>query len=309
MLPGAHSFAINSLFKSLSNEQLMSRFSHALKIGLLVLISQGLVLAQSGKPVYVNPLGMQAYTFRGSWGNGIEATLDTIQKLGITEMEGGPIAGMTTEELRRQLDKRNIKMPSIGADYKKLSESADETIKNAKILGAKFVMVAWIPHDKSGFTLADAKQAVIDFNKAGKTLKEAGITLTYHNHGYEFVPYEDGTLFDYLVKNTNPEYVSFEMDILWTAFPGQDPVKLLNKYGSRWKLMHLKDLKKGVKGDLSGGTPKTNDVALGTGSIDIAGILKAARKAGVKHYFIEDESPSYLKQIPETIAYIKGLKY
>ncbi len=287
----------------------MTKLTYIFKVCLALLISHGSIMAQKGKPVYTSPLGIQAYTFRGSWANGIEATLDTIQKLGITEMEGGPIKGMTTEELRRQLDKRNIKMPSIGADYNQLVASADETIKNAKILGANFVMVAWIPHDKEGFTLENAKKFVEDFNKAGKILKENGITLTYHNHGFEFVPYEDGTLFDYMVKNTNPEYVSFEMDILWTAFPGQDPAKLLNKYGSRWKLMHLKDLKKGVKGDLSGGTPKTNDVALGTGSIDIDGILKAAKKAGVKHYFIEDESPSYLKQIPQTIAYIKGVRY
>lgn len=266
-------------------------------------------VAMAQKPVYTNPIGMQAYTFRGSWGNGIEATLDTIKSLGVTEMEGGPIKGMETAELRKQLDKRGIKMVSIGADYNALAKSTEETIRDAKILGAKFVMVAWIPHGKEGFTLADAKKAVEDFNRAGKSLKENGITLTYHNHGYEFVPYEDGTLFDYIVKNTNPEYVSFEMDILWTAFPGQDPVALLNKYGSRWKLMHLKDLKKGVKGDLSGSTPKTNDVALGTGSIDIAGVLKAAKKAGVKHYFIEDESPSYLKQIPVTIKYIKSITY
>lgn len=263
-------------------------------------------IAQS-KPVYTNPIGLQAYTFRGSWGKGIEATLDTIKSLGVTEMEGGPIQGMTTEELRKQLDKRGIKMVSIGADYKKLAESAEQTIKDAKILGAKYVMVAWIPHNGK-FDLETAKKAAADFNKAGKALKEAGIELTYHNHGYEFEPYEDGTLFDYLVKNTNPEYVNFEMDLLWTAFPGQDPAALLLKYPTRWKLMHLKDLKKGVVGNLSGGTPTTNDVALGTGSIDIAAALKAAKKVGVKHYFIEDESPSYLKQIPQTIAYIKGLK-
>ena len=273
---------------------------------LMVLLSQA-TFAQSGKPVYTNPIGLQAYTFRGSWPKGIEATLDTIKSLGVTEMEGGPIKGMSTEELRKQLDKRGIKMVSIGADYKALSESTEETIKNAKILGAKYVMVAWIPH-KNPFDLETAKKAVEDFNKAGKSLKESGITLTYHNHGYEFVPYEDGTLFDYIVKNTNPEYVSFEMDVLWAAFPGQDPAALLTKYGSRWKLMHLKDLKKGVEGNLSGGTPTTNDVALGTGSINIPAVLKAAKKAGVKHYFIEDESPSYLKQIPQTIAYIKSVK-
>lgn len=260
------------------------------------------------KPLYTKPIGLQAYTFRGSWPKGIEATLDTIKSLGVTEMEGGPIKGMETAELRHQLDKRGIKMVSIGADYNELAKSADQTIKNAKILGAKYVMVAWIPHDKSGFTLENAKKAVEDFNRAGKTLKENGITLTYHNHGYEFVPYQDGTLFDYIVKNTNPEYVSFEMDILWTAFPGQDPAALLNKYGKRWKLMHLKDLRKGVKGDLTGNTPTTNDVALGTGSIDIPAVLRAAKKVGIEHYFIEDESPSYLKQIPVTIKYIKSLK-
>ncbi|WP_205748273.1 sugar phosphate isomerase/epimerase family protein [Dyadobacter bucti] len=272
-----------------------------------LLATQTGVFAQ-GKPVYTSPIGLQAYTFRGSWDKGIEATLDTIKSLGVTEMEGGPLKGMTAEELRKQLDKRGIKMVSIGADYKLLSESTAETIKNAKIFGAKYVMVAWIPHKGGNFDLETAKKAVADFNKAGKELKEAGITLTYHNHGYEFVPYEDGTLFDYIVKNTNPEYVSFEMDVLWTAFPGQDPAKLLLKYPTRWKLMHLKDLKKGVKGNLSGGTPTTNDVALGTGQIDIPAVLKAAKKVGIKHYFIEDESPSYLKQIPQTIAYIKGIK-
>ncbi|MEO6287137.1 MAG: sugar phosphate isomerase/epimerase [Dyadobacter sp.] len=260
-----------------------------------------------GKPVYTKPIGLQAYTFRGSWGKGIEATLDTIKSLGVTELEGGPIKGMTTEELRKQLDKRGIKMVSIGADYKLISESTAETIKNCKILGATFVMVPWIPH-KGAFDLATAKQAVADFNKVGKELKEAGITFTYHNHGYEFEPYEDGTLFDYIVKNTNPEYVSFEMDVLWTAFPGQDPAKLLLKYPTRWKLMHLKDLRKGVEGNLSGGTPTTNDVALGTGSIDIPAVLKAAKKVGIVHYFIEDESPSYLKQIPQTVAFVKSVK-
>lgn len=282
-----------------------------MKSNRLIYLFLGILLSQSSfaqKQLYTKPIGLQAYTFRASWPNGIEATLDTIKSLGVTEMEGGPIKGMSTEELRKQLDKRGIKMVSIGADYNQLAQSTDETIKNAKILGAKYVMVAWIPHDSKGFTLENAKKAVADFNKAGKTLKENGITLTYHNHGYEFVPYEDGTLFDYIVKNTNPEYVSFEMDILWTAFPGQDPAALLNKYGSRWKLMHLKDLRKGVKGNLSGGTPTTNDVALGTGSIDIPAVLKAAKKVGIVHYFIEDESPSYLKQIPQTIAYIKGLK-
>ena len=104
-------------------------------------------------------------------------------------------------------------------------------------------------------------------------------------------------------------YVSFEMDVLWTQFGGGNPVALLKKYGNRWKLMHLKDLRKGVPKDLTGGTSQENDVTLGTGEIDIPGILKEANKIGIKHFFIEDESSRVNTQVPQTIAYLKSLKY
>jgi sugar phosphate isomerase/epimerase len=73
--------------------------------------------------------------------------------------------------------------------------------------------------------------------------------------------------------------------------------------------MHLKDLKKGVKGDLSGGTDVRNDVALGTGQMDFPAILKAARKAGTKYYFIEDESPSVLQQLPQSLRFLEQIRF
>ena len=72
--------------------------------------------------------------------------------------------------------------------------------------------------------------------------------------------------------------------------------------------MHLKDLKKGVAGNMSGGTSPEHDVPLGTGQLDIPAILKAAKKAGVRHYYIEDESSKVLEQVPQTMAYLKSLK-
>jgi sugar phosphate isomerase/epimerase len=148
---------------------------------------------------------------------------------------------------------------------------------------------------------------VEDFNMIGKSLKENGITFCYHNHGFEFQPYEGGTLFDYIVKNTNPEYVSFEIDILWAFHGGAEPVSLMKKYGKRFKLVHLKDLRNGVKGDLTGNTPLVNDVTLGTGQVDVAGVIREGKKIGIKHYFIEDESPTWYEQVPKSIAYLKGL--
>ena len=85
-------------------------------------------------------------------------------------------------------------------------------------------------------------------------------------------------------------------------------MKLLKKYKERWKLVHLKDLRKGVKKDLTGGTSPENDVPLGTGEIDIPGIVKQANKLGIKHFFIEDESSNVQGQVPQSIAYLKSLK-
>lgn len=276
-------------------------------LAILFFTEAGPLFAQSDKPLYTSPLGIQAYTYRNSFPHGVAATLDTIQSLGITELEGGPPKGMTPEEFRKLADERNIKIPSTGASYGDIVENPEEVIRKAKTLGASYVMVAWIPHEDS-FELEDAQKAVQDFNRVGKLLRENGLTFSYHIHGYEFSPYKDGTLFDYIAENTNPEDVSFEMDILWAYHGGQDPAELLLKYGDRWKLMHIKDLKKGVEGDFTGSTSTENDVAVGTGQIDIPAVLRAAKKVGIKHYFIEDESSRVSVQVPQTIAYLKSLQ-
>ncbi len=215
---------------------------------------------------------------------------------------------MPPEEFKRLCEERGISIPATGAGFEQLMRSPDSVAMKAKALGAKFVMCAWVPHKKGAFNLDDAKKAVEVFNKAGKVLKEHGITFCYHAHGYEFQPYKNGTLLDYIFENTDPRYVSFEMDILWVHFGGGDPVKLMKKYGSRWKLMHLKDLKKGTPKDLTGLTSEENDVPLGTGELDIPAILKQAKKIGIKHYFIEDESNNVMGQVPVSISYLKSLK-
>jgi sugar phosphate isomerase/epimerase len=99
------------------------------------------------------------------------------------------------------------------------------------------------------------------------------------------------------------------MDIFWVVHAGQDPVHLLWKYRFRWELMHLKDMRKGTPtGLLTGESDVTNCVPLGTGMIDWPPILRAAQKAGVQWYFIEDESPLSEDQIPQSLVYLRDLK-
>ncbi|NQW75679.1 MAG: sugar phosphate isomerase/epimerase [Cytophagales bacterium] len=264
--------------------------------------------AQKGPSINGVPLGMVSYTYRQSLQKDMPTTLDSLKALKVYDMEFSSLFGKKATEIRKLLDERGMYCSSFGVSYPDALMKSDEVAANAKALGAKFVRVAWIPHE-GPFTKALADKTIADFSIIGKNLKENyGLEFCYHNHGFEFAPYEGGTYFDYIAKNTDPKFVNFEMDILWTFFPGIDPAKLLEKYPNRFKLMHVKDLKKGVIGNLSGGTSSENDVALGTGQLNLPAIMKAAKKAKIQHYYIEDESSLHAIQVPESIKYLLSIK-
>ena len=115
-------------------------------------------------------------------------------------------------------------------------------------------------------------------------------------------------MFEYMMDKTNPAYINFQMDVFWIKNPGQDPVALLQKYPTRWKMLHLKDRRVGTANNPNGRQDVETNVVLGSGDVGIAEVMKAAKKIGIKHYFIEDESSNILEQLPISIAYLKGLK-
>ena len=274
---------------------------------LLAIVSTFPVSAQRfGKTLKETP-GVVSYTYRNSFQKDIGGTLDMIKALGVTNIEFSNLFGSTAADIRKMLDERGMRCTSFGVGYNDLVNKTEEVARNAKALGASYVRVASIPYGDV-FDLEDAKKAVADFNRAGRELKEKhNLTFCYHNHGFEFQPYGEGTYFDYMMEHTDPKFVSYELDILWAFHPGADPVALIKKYPKRFKLMHVKDLRKGVKGDFSGRTPVENDVALGTGQIDVAAVIKAAKKSSIQYYYIEDESPSIETQVPQSLAFLKGL--
>jgi sugar phosphate isomerase/epimerase len=266
--------------------------------------------AQTGdQPLFTSPIGVQMYSFRNVTPEiGIEAVLDMIRDMGMTEIEGGPPRGMSPEEFRRLAEARGLRIPSTGASFEQLATDVDAIAERARALGARYVMTAWIPHQNGNFGLEDARKAVEVFNTAGKALREHGLTFTYHFHGYEMRPYGDGTLLDYLVRNTDPEYVSFQMDVFWVHFGGGDVPQILRKYPDRFKTLHLKDMKPGIPKDLTGLTEDDHNVALGTGELPMREILRAAKEIGIEHYFIEDESSHVLDQLPRSIEYLRTVR-
>ncbi len=250
-------------------------------------------------------IGLQLYSLRNQFKKDVKGTLDLIQSWGITKLEGGATYGMPLDQFTKELASRNLKVVSVGASFEELDGQVDVVIKNAKVYDARYVMCAWIPHPQNNFSIADVQKAIEVFNRAGKVLEEQGIQLTYHPHGYEFQPYGNGTLFDYMARKAR--YFKFEMDVYWVQHGGEDPMLLLNRYPNQFVLLHLKDMAKGVKGNTSGHEDVETNVVLGSGQVEIDKLVARAGELGIPYLFIEDESSKVVTQVPKSLKYLSEL--
>ena len=276
-----------------------------MKSGILILVI--VILLQIGvQQAVAQEFGIQLYSLRNQFKKDVPGSLKTISDWGLTNLEGGDTYGLTFEEFDGLLDKHNLDVVSIGANYDDLKNNPEKVLASAKQFSAKYVMCSWIPHKGNKFDIGTTKEAVAIFNTAGKLLKDAGITLAYHAHGYEFRPYEDGTLFDYMAENATN--FAFEMDVFWVQHGGVDPMTLLNKYPDKFVLFHLKDMEKGVVGNNTGHEDVETNVVLGTGQVDIEAIVKRGMELGVEYMFIEDECSRVVDQVPQSLKFLNGIK-
>ena len=260
-------------------------------------------------PSFKGPIGLQLYSLRDQFAKDVPGSLALARDFGFKYVELAGTYGQTPEQFKQTLAQYGFKPVASHFPYEKYRDDVESIARDAKVLGLEYVGCAWIPH-QGDFDEQECREAAAVFNRAGEALAKHGLKFFYHVHGYEFQPRGSGTLFDLMMSETNPKFVSYEMDVLWVVFPGQDPARLLKKYGKRWTLMHMKDLKKGVAtGALTGHTDVANNVVIGTGQVDWPALFRAAKKAGVKYYFIEDESPSVVEQIPQSLRFLEQVRF
>ncbi len=269
------------------------------------------ILAAGAQAKFTEHLGLQLYSLRVQVKEqGLPAALDLVKGYGVTEVEGGVGESWPpAAQVRAWLNARGLTAPSVHASYDQLAKDLPGVIRDARTLGATFVICPWIPHE-GRFDAALMRQAAANFNRWGAACRAAGLRFGYHPHGYEFVPgaRPGDTLLDDLIRATRPENVGFEMDIFWVVHGGGDPVRLLEKYPTRWVALHVKDMRPGtVTGQPTAHAEPADNVAVGAGRIDWKAVIGAAEKVGVKYYFIEDETPDPLRCIPASLAYLRAL--
>lgn len=251
-------------------------------------------------------LGVQLYSFRHQLDKDVAGTIAKVRALGFRDVEIYSLHKMTATAFADLLKRHNLRCASFHMSYEQCRDNLSAVIADAKTLSVEYVTVAWIPHKT--FDRATCLKAAKDFTEWGKTLRGYDLKFAYHLHGYEFHTSTEGTLLDTLMANTPKELVDYEMDVFWVTHGGGDPAALLRRYEGRFRLMHLKDMAKGTKGDLTGQAPDATNVPLGTGAIDWPSVLRAAEDTGVKYYYIEDEHPDAMKQVPISLKYLAGLK-
>jgi sugar phosphate isomerase/epimerase len=255
------------------------------------------------------PLGLQLESFKIRLAADVTSGLDIVKADGFTIIETAGTYKMTPEQFRMELDVHGLKAVSSHFSYESLASDLPRVIATARTLGSTNIVVPGIPH-KGVFDAAAASKAAADFNTWGKALGAAGMRLLYHPHGAEFEPLPGGgTGFDVLMAQTDPKVVFFEMDVFWIVYAGQDPVALLAKYPERWRMFHLKDLKKGVRtGIYTGHAPIEDFVTIGTGQINFVPLLAEGRKIGIEYSFIEDESVDPVGNVPPSQRYLDSIK-
>jgi sugar phosphate isomerase/epimerase len=269
----------------------------------------GSSLSAKAKAPFRHPAGMELWTYRREAEKDLPGTLKTIRDLGFTDIETASFYGRTAPEFRRMLDRAGLTCTSLISTPTELRSGFAGVVSDAKTVGAKYVIVATIQR-KGVLTAEEVDRAAAEFNEFGTMLKALGLRLGYHPHGFEFVRTPEGNLFDRLLAQTRPDAVTYELDVFWMAHGGGDPVRYLDENPGRFELLHLKDLAKGTPtGVPTGKAPDEASVAVGSGTLDWKRILDAAQRAGVKYYYIEDESPRAAVQVPQSVAYLKKIGF
>jgi len=241
--------------------------------------------------------GLQLYTVRDPLAADPDGTLRRVVRAGYREVELAGLSGMTATTFQEKLKRHGLAVPSIHAGYDDLRGNLDGVVREAKIFGASFIVCPSVDAGERR-TADDWKRVCQTLARAGRAARRHGLTLAYHNHDYEFVPFADGaTPFDLLLRETDPGDVRLELDVYWVARAKIDPVRCLWDNAARIALVHLKDLGR------NGAT-----VELGAGTLALEQILRTALRIGAKHLFVEqDDSADPLESIGTSLRFLEGL--
>lgn len=263
----------------------------------------GLYACGISKPAAKKPLAIQLYTIRDAVSDDLEKALEQLAALGFTKLEiygyNGTFFGKSRTEFQTILQQTGLKVISshhttgmLHKDEGTLLDGWEKSVEDLHFIGSEYMVCSYIfPEER---ILENYKKLPELFEKSGEITQKAKIQFAYHNHDFEFEKLEDHkTIYDFILENTSSDLVKMELDLYWISKAGLDPLAYFEKHPGRFPLWHVKDMKAGTK----------DFTETGNGTINFKRIFSAREKAGLKHWFLEQDSSD--KDIFESILISK----
>ena len=270
------------------------------------------------------PVALQLYTVRDNVAEDFVGTLVKVKEMGYDGVEFAGLYDHSPAQIKHWCDSVGLVALSAHVPFDEMVQDIDKVIADYKAIGCEYIVVPYVseechPDGENFYKMIEG------IKTWGKKAHEAGLTLLYHNHDFEFKKLDNGQCgLDYMYENVPAEYLQTELDQCWVKYAGYDPVEYLQKYSGRSPVVHLKDFyKEGEQeGDpyaligIDDGEEKKNTAfefrPVGYGVQDIPAIIEAAKAAGSKWLVVEQDQPSMGKtplECAETsMEYLKSLK-
>jgi sugar phosphate isomerase/epimerase len=248
----------------------------------------------------LDKIGVQLYTVRAAMQVSVERTLDEVAGIGFKEVEFAGYFNRPPRALRQLLDRNGLVAPAAHIGLDDLRGAWNRRLADAAEIGHKWLVVASL-NDSDRNSIDALKRTADILNRSAEDAKLYKIKLGYHNHEIEFQDVEGQRMFDVLLDHTDPDKVQFEMDLYWITKGGGDPLHYFEKYPGRFPMVHVKD---------AGPPPQYAMRDVGKGQINFAAIFAHHKEAGIKHYFVEHDSPANpMVSIRNSYNYLKDLRF
>ncbi|MDD4724853.1 MAG: sugar phosphate isomerase/epimerase [Fermentimonas sp.] len=260
-------------------------------------------VVENKKDIYI-----QLYSVRDDIKADYTGTIAAVAEMGYTGVEAagyndGKFYDMSPADFKKSIEDagmtvlsshagRPLADPAADTNWEETWAWWDTAIQAHKEAGMKYLVVAWIPTPK---TLVDLQAYCDYFNQIGEKCNAAGIRFGYHNHNFEFTEIEGEMMYDYMINNTDPDKVFYQMDVYWVGQGGQDPVAYMNKYPGRFEILHIKD-----------------ELEIGkSGQVDFEAIYNNAEVAGAKYMVVEVEryTGTPLEGVKESYDYLNNAAF
>lgn len=267
--------------------------------------------------------GVQMWAVKDELARDFEGTLRALRSIGYRRVESAGWVDRTPDQYRRAVEAAGLQCVSCHFSMGDLIADAETRLAQARDAGATWIVgsspapgrpmpegLDWNRAVSAAMTLEAWHTNAEAMNRVGRRAREMGLQFGYHNHSAEFLTYERKLGMDEIVRLTDPALVSLELDIGWAAAAGYDIPEVIDRYRSRIRLLHVKDIatRERTPGRIA---QDLTTVPVGQGTIDWPKVFAAARRARIHSYFVEQEPPFTLPPLEamrQSHAYLRSLR-